>query len=392
MNLNFYFNIALCLENAMRKLYAGGNLSVAKLNKKHLSFSFAGNYTGDPFKIDYNNYDNRVLQNFRVECFTVAGVGAYELEELLKKLAEDIITGKEDTISGNPNANKLELFKTLAADKIAEYVPEAGVPPGAWLKTNLNLALDSSYNAAAYNRLQALKVLYEYYRYNTQRDNKVSEEHKALEGRIWRADDKIWKTIWPPNRFGCRCPSPTGLTAEEVTGKNIESSMGDKEYIDNIHKEAKIPPEFQRNPGEEASIYSKWLDSKLSGMPKDFKFQDAEPLSFRFEDEYTTKIGDLQPKSLSAVKDYAGYNIYYHDFNNEKIIKEAKTIVKNPAEVWGSLKKIRSGQRSSTINYIYREDNKFRVAVCRDAEIIELKTCDSPEEYRTGVPLIKLAA
>ncbi len=29
--------------------------------------------------------------------------------------------------------------------------------------------------------------------------------HAALDGRIWRKDDPVWKAIYPPNGTGCRC-------------------------------------------------------------------------------------------------------------------------------------------------------------------------------------------
>ena len=43
------------------------------------------------------------------------------------------------------------------------------------------------------------------YKYVTVGDDRVRDEHAALEGTTAPKDDPIWQTIWPPNGWACRC-------------------------------------------------------------------------------------------------------------------------------------------------------------------------------------------
>jgi SPP1 gp7 family putative phage head morphogenesis protein len=36
-------------------------------------------------------------------------------------------------------------------------------------------------------------------------DDRVREAHEKLNGMIYKADNKVWDTIYPPNGWNCRC-------------------------------------------------------------------------------------------------------------------------------------------------------------------------------------------
>jgi SPP1 gp7 family putative phage head morphogenesis protein len=58
-------------------------------------------------------------------------------------------------------------------------------------------------------------------------DGKTRPSHRALHGQVFRHDDPIWQTIYPPNGFNCRC-RVVALTeaALKRRGLTVQSSQG----------------------------------------------------------------------------------------------------------------------------------------------------------------------
>lgn len=44
-----------------------------------------------------------------------------------------------------------------------------------------------------------------YWQYVAVMDGRTRGSHAALNGKIWRWDDPVWREIWPPNDLECRC-------------------------------------------------------------------------------------------------------------------------------------------------------------------------------------------
>lgn len=281
--MNFIFDeISESLAEGCEKGYKKGLQSVVSLNKKTIlrlaedakrKMSFEDK--SPLFTISYTKTDERLVNNFIAEAFTVAGVLNYECEEKLKALAKSIIDGSHPFLQAHPDADIKLLWQTEAYNIIGDYIEvedlpdgQAGMPAPSQLNTNLRTAVQSSYNAAQWQRLQDVKDVYPYYRYKTQADARVREEHAILHNKVFSANDPIWDIIWPPNGWNCRCyVEPLAYDEVSSINPNDRIAIEDNGQRDNLINEANISGDFRRNPGQSKSIWGKWLKMKLKDMP-----------------------------------------------------------------------------------------------------------------------------
>jgi SPP1 gp7 family putative phage head morphogenesis protein len=62
-----------------------------------------------------------------------------------------------------------------------------------------------------------------YWQYLTAGDDKVRPAHAALANRVFRYDDPIWRSCWPPNGYRCRC-RVRALSARDLKAKGLSVS------------------------------------------------------------------------------------------------------------------------------------------------------------------------
>lgn len=248
----FVNTINTYLARGIDKGYREGIKSIIALSKKH-KFS-------DPnrlYRINYSSHDAEAILNFKMEAFTVAGIGSYDLEEKLKALGIKVHEG---------SIPDFDTFELEARNVMMQYGIGLGdQPPTGWLETNLNTAITSSISAARWNRLNDPDVtdLYPALQYNTQRDDRVREEHEVLDRKTYMKEDPVWEIIMPPNGWNCRCyVTPVAVT--EMEDYEIAPKT-DKSQREDLSQE--VDPNFRRNPGQSNSIWGKWMKSELKNMP-----------------------------------------------------------------------------------------------------------------------------
>lgn len=85
----------------------------------------------------------------------------------------------------------------------------------------------------------AVQEILEAFRYVTAGDDRVREEHEALDGMVAGADSPIWHYCWPPNGYSCRCQCLMVFNWD-----------GEEDVPDEGTLQAAITPGFGYNPGE----------------------------------------------------------------------------------------------------------------------------------------------
>ncbi len=85
----------------------------------------------------------------------------------------------------------------------------------------------SAYQAGRYRRQKAAAEARPYWQYIAIMDARTRPSHAALHGQVFRHDDPIWESIYPPNGFNCRCRVRTLSQARlDAEGLTVQSSAG----------------------------------------------------------------------------------------------------------------------------------------------------------------------
>ena len=100
------------------------------------------------------------------------------------------------------------------------------------LRTIFDSNMRSTFGAARQLQQEANVESRPYWLYDARNDDRVRPSHAAMDGMVFRADDPIWQTHYPPNGWNCRC-RVRALTADQVKrrGLRVVDSAGRLETV-----------------------------------------------------------------------------------------------------------------------------------------------------------------
>jgi SPP1 gp7 family putative phage head morphogenesis protein len=198
-------------------------------------------------------------------AFTVAKVMKLDILEdvrgMVEKAATDGITFREFRETLEP---------TLRAKGWWGKAPDSQVPadPGVqtpstgaevqlgspWrLKTIFSTNVQSAYQTGHYKGMKAAAADMPWWQYLAVRDAVTRPEHLAMHGKIFRHNDPIWQTWYPPNGYNCRCTVRAledSQIAQYGLSKDIQPQTNGT--ITDANGVQILPDEgFAYNPGEE---------------------------------------------------------------------------------------------------------------------------------------------
>ena len=151
---------------------------------------------------DPENFGNLPAQ-LKQRAFSVAGI---EQMDALRRI--------RDAIAKLPEGASWDEAKREVAAEISPFVGdegrgkrEEGRVAAAKARAEFLLRMHGfqAYAVARHQQQMEDIDVFPYWRYETVGDSKVRAGHAALDGKVVRADDKWWKTHYPPWDWGCRC-------------------------------------------------------------------------------------------------------------------------------------------------------------------------------------------
>ncbi|MFA7542770.1 MAG: phage minor head protein [Candidatus Cloacimonadaceae bacterium] len=284
---------------------------------------------------DWNLDNVAAVAAFSREAFIMAGVQTEELRQALFEEAKKVFA------SGGTYLDWANSFDMHGFEPENPY----------HLRTNYDTAANAAYAAGQWQQIEEYKLYFPYLRYVTMRDEKVRDEHWAMDGLIYPVDDPFWDSYTPPNGWNCRC------SVEQL----LESELPEDYQPMEPDTPVRVDPMFKNNPGkskklsnqELSALTTNWVDAGLppfSAYPQfsEQKLIDTSTLSRQeLENLYMAKIKEfkgvyLAPSQMVCmIDDRPGV---LNKFDETKSIKDLRTrfqylnyipdIITNPDEIW----------------------------------------------------------
>ena len=154
------------------------------------------------------------------------------------------------------------------ANKIVDVINDQ------WLRVEQDLCKRNAIQGEVWRNMEKDKDLYPYWEYKTEEDDRVRDEHAALEGLIFKIGDPEGDSVHPENGWGCRCHSEP-VDDMYLKEENKEVSKG-SDYLNEKDPEtgnAYIDKNFRYNPGIQGPLPN---DSSYFDVLKNINKLDAE--------------------------------------------------------------------------------------------------------------------
>ncbi len=146
-----------------------------------------------------------------------------------------------------------------------------------WLRTEQDLCKRNAIQGEVWRNMERDRNLYPYWVYKTEGDDKVRDEHAALDGLVFKIGDPEGDSVHPENGYNCRCHSEPA--DDDYIQENDKTVSKGSDYLDAKDPETGnpyIPEQFRYNPGIQGAMpndtsYFDVLSSANKGNAKLFE-------------------------------------------------------------------------------------------------------------------------
>ena len=196
--------------------------------------------------------------------------------------------GKKEVINPKTGKRTSEQSAKRSGDTfIASEVKTVELGTPRRIKQIFQCNMHSAYAVGKYKSQMEKSDVAPYFQYSAILDGKTRPEHKAMHGKVFRYDDPIWNTMYPPNGWHCRC-TVKQLTKGDVRrkGLTVESSenhlrevteiVGGEEKPNTVYTFSKNGNIYELKPdagwGTNQALNSSNYDLLLYDKMKDFSY------------------------------------------------------------------------------------------------------------------------
>jgi SPP1 gp7 family putative phage head morphogenesis protein len=139
-----------------------------------------------------------------------------------KVMSADVLQDVYDYVDGAKKEGwTFEKFKKKAMDGgLVERMQEAGWTGknASRLKVIYDTNMQMAFGHQQFKQLKLIAEIKPYWKYTQIQRPTKRHDHSLLDGKVFRHDDPIWNTIFPPSGFGCKCtvvPTKDGTGVED---------------------------------------------------------------------------------------------------------------------------------------------------------------------------------
>lgn len=219
-----------------------------------------------------DTFFNEIPKEMRQFAFTVKGI---EQTSILGNVLDDLNKAIEDGVGYK------EWARTVNIDKFKDL---ANYRKEVVYRTHAN----TSYNQGIRNWAEENKDINEYLRFEAVRDDKVRDNHLALDGITLPVNHEFWDSHTPPLGFNCRCRLLSLSKEEAAQGGSRTRVSGDFDKLSAGRTSSQLakkigkanPPDngFRYNKKKPIASLSNYYRKKISKLPKKLKKSFLEQL------------------------------------------------------------------------------------------------------------------
>lgn len=234
-----------------------------ELLTEEIIFEEAVNYFKEKIPMTASEF-YKLAEEYKSLAFTVSG---YSKAQVLKKFHDELLKAIEEGTTMRDFKEKMNEFLTKKG-----YEGITNFQADNIFRTNIQTA----YQVGHYKQMTAPEVLNyrPYWQYDAVNDKHTRPSHLAMDGRVFRADDPIWDTWYPPNGFRCRCGIKT-LSERQVKerGLTVETDAPTAAEVDGRIVNILPDPNFANNPAK--ATFTPDLKDYPESIKKAFKRRES---------------------------------------------------------------------------------------------------------------------